>query len=74
MASSRFIHEMRAAGLGDLTFEQLVEASIHGVRPDYIREMRDGWAWAICRSTSWSCGQHSRRRARSSFRRCARPD
>ena len=32
---------MKAAGLGDLTIDQLIEMKIQGVTPEYVREMHE---------------------------------
>jgi beta-lactamase regulating signal transducer with metallopeptidase domain/predicted flap endonuclease-1-like 5' DNA nuclease len=36
-----YIDDMKAAGLGELTVDQLVALKIHGVSPDYVRELHE---------------------------------
>jgi beta-lactamase regulating signal transducer with metallopeptidase domain/sporulation protein YlmC with PRC-barrel domain len=40
-SSSSYIDAMKAAGLPDLTIDQLVELKIQGVTPEYVRAMHD---------------------------------
>jgi hypothetical protein len=39
--TSKYIEEMRGAGIGDLSLDDLVELRVQGVTPDYIRGMRE---------------------------------
>jgi beta-lactamase regulating signal transducer with metallopeptidase domain len=40
-ASGSYIDGMRAAGLGDLTPDQLIDMKIHGITPEYVRGLHD---------------------------------
>jgi len=40
--NSKYIEEMRSAGLGDLSLDDLAEMRMMGVTPKYIKEMADG--------------------------------
>jgi beta-lactamase regulating signal transducer with metallopeptidase domain len=40
-SSGSYIDGMKAAGLGDLTVDQLIAMKIHDITPEYVRELRD---------------------------------
>jgi beta-lactamase regulating signal transducer with metallopeptidase domain len=39
--NSKYIEDMRGAGIGDLSLDDLVELRVQGVTPDYIRGLRE---------------------------------
>jgi len=38
--SDNYVNELKAAGLGDLTTNQMIQAAIHDVKPEYIKKMK----------------------------------
>jgi len=40
-SAGSYIEEMKAAGLGDLTVDQLIAMKVQDVTPEYLRELRD---------------------------------